>query len=230
MISFKLGHIDNDRRREETIYVWADDELVDTISLNGAMSTTTYFLNVQGVNKLQLIRQGDWGYAYGLADITVYTASDVQDKGLTVPALSSHEEVIQTNRAAGPVMPYQNSGDITLNDGSDPLNKFMMAGIEFTQGVIFHSTQSDDTDINFNLGKGFTTMTFTAGHIDNDRTAEETLYFYKDGVLDESATLTLTGNMPNTPITLDVTGVNNLHIVRKGPWGYAYALANITVS
>ena len=63
-------------------------------------------------------------------------------------------------------MPYQNSGDITLNDGSDPLNKFMMAGIEFTQGVIFHSTQSDDTDINFNLGKGFTTMTFTAGHID----------------------------------------------------------------
>ena len=36
---------------------------------------------------------------------------------------------------AGPVMPYQNSGDITLNDGSDPLNKFMMAGIEFTQGV-----------------------------------------------------------------------------------------------
>jgi uncharacterized repeat protein (TIGR02543 family) len=230
MISFKLGHIDNDRRREETIYVWADDELVDTISLNGAMSTTTYFLNVQGVNKLQLIRQGDWGYAYGLADITVYTASDVQDKGLTVPALSSREDVIQTNLAAGPVMPYQNSGDITLNDGSDPLNKFMMAGIEFTQGVIFHSTQSDDTDINFNLGKGFTTMTFTAGHIDNDRTAEETLYFYKDGVLDESATLTLTGNMPNTPITLDVTGVNNLHIVRKGPWGYAYALANITVS
>lgn len=230
MLSFKVGHIDNDRRRSETIYVWADDELIDEIPLTGTMSTTTYFLNVQGVNKLQLIRKGEWGYAYGLADITLYTASDVQDQGLTVPSPSSYTEVHQTNLAAGPVMPYQISGYITLHNGSDPLNKFTMTGIEFTQGVIFHSTQSDDTDINFNLGKGFTTMTFTAGHIDNDRTATETLYIYKDGVLDESATITLTGNMPNTPITLNVEGVNNLEIVRKGPWGYAYALANITVS
>ena len=230
MISFKLGHIDNDRRREETIYVWADDELIDTISLNGTMSTTTYSLNVRGVNKLQLIRKGDWGYAYGLADITVYTASDVQNQGIVVPSPSSYAEVNQTNLAAGPVLPYQNSDYITLKDGSDPLDKFTMTGIEFTQGVIFHSTQSYDSDINFNLGKGFTTMTFTVGHIDNDRTRTETLYIYKDGVLDESATITLTGNMPNTPITLNVEGVNNLQIVRKGDWGYAYAMANITVS
>ena len=73
-------------------------------------------------------------------------------------------------------------------------------------------------------------MTFTVGHIDNGGKADETLYIYKDSTLSEADTIHLTGSMVNTPITIDVTGVNNLRIDRKGSGGYAYGIANITVS
>lgn len=231
MISFKAGHLDNGRRREENIYVWADDELIDTVNLTGTMSTTTYFLNVQGVNKLRLVRQGDYDYDYGLADIEVYTASDVQDMGLTVPALSSYEEVYQTNLAAGLVLPYQHTNYIYLYDGSDPVNKnFTMMGTTFDHGVTLQSGWRDVTNMNFNLGKGFTTMTFTVGHINDGRTRAETLYIYKDGETTPAETIQLTGSMMNTPVSLDVSGVNNLRIERQGDYDYDYGIGNITVS
>ena len=231
MLTFKVGHVDNGGRAEENLYVWADDELVDTISLIGVMGTSTYSLNVHGVNKLQLIRQGSGGYHYAIADITAYTAEDVQNNGLTVPALSAYDEVHQTNLAEGLVLPYQNSSRTYLYDGSDPINNFfLMNGEKFTQGVRFEYGWGDDTNVNFNLGHGFTTMTFTVGHIDNGGKADETLYIYKDSTLSEADTIHLTGSMVNTPITIDVTGVNNLRIDRKGSGGYAYGIANITVS
>lgn len=233
MLSFKVGHVDNGGRSEENIYVWADDELIDTIKLTGTMSTTTYSLNVQGVNKLHLARQGDGGYSYGLADITAYTASDVQDQGIVVPSLSGYTEINQTNLAAGQVLPYQISSDsrITLYNGTDPVNKFFtMNGEKFIQGVRFAYRWADDADVNFNLGKGFTTMTFTLGHVDGTDVAEETLYFYRDNETAPFATYSLTGSMPNAPVALDVAGINNLRIERKGDGGYNYAMANITVS
>lgn len=231
MISFKVGHLDNGRRREENIYVWADDKLIDTVNLTGTMSTTTYSLNVQGVNKLHLVRQGGDDYDYGLADFTVYTASDVQGQGIVVPSLSGYAEVNQTNLAAGLVLPYQHTSYINLYDGSDPVNKnFTMMETTFDHGVTLQSGWSDTTNMNFNLGKGFTTMTFTVGHINNGRTREETLYVYKDGDVNPAETIQLTGSMMNTLITLDVTGVNNLRIERQGRDDYDYGMANITVS
>lgn len=231
MLSFKVGHVDNGGRSEENIYVWADDELIDTIKLTGTMSTTTYSLNVQGVNKLHLARQGGGGYSYGLADITAYTASDVQDQGIVVPSLSGYAEVNQTNLAAGQVLPYQTTSRITLYNGADPVNEFFtMNGEKFIQGVRFAYGWADDSDVNFNLGKGFTTMTFTLGHVDGKAVTEETLYFYRDDETAPFATYALTGSMPNAPVTLDVTGINNLRIDRRGGGGYDYALGNITVS
>lgn len=231
MVSFKVGHLDNGRRREETIYVWKDDEMVDTISLTGTMTTTTYSLNVQGVNKLHLIRKGGDDYDYALADITAYTATDLTNSGMTVPALNAYEEVVQTNLSAGLVLPYQHTDRITLYDGTDPVNKnFQMASTKFDFGVTLNSSWNYDSDMNFNLGKGFTTMTFTVGHIDNGRTRAETLYIYKDSDVTPMQTIQLTGSMMNTPISLDVSGVNNLRIERQGGDDYDYGIANITVS
>lgn len=232
MMTFHVGHVDNGGRSEENIYVWADDELIDTIHLTGTMSTTTYSLNVQGVNKLHLARQGSGGYDYALADIRVYTAADLADSGATVPAEHSYSEVNQTNLAAGePVLPYQTTSRIKLYDNSDPVNEFFnMNGRKFTQGVRFTYGYRDDTDVNFNLGKGFTTMTFILGHVDGKAVTEETLYFYRDSETAPFATYTLTGSMSNAPVSLDVTGINNLRIDRRGGGGYDYALADITVS
>lgn len=233
MVSFKVGHVDNGGRRNAEIRVYGDDELLDTVNLTGIMATTTYSINTQGVNKLHLVRAGGSGYNYGIADVTAYTATDLENNGMVVPALSSYTEVNQTNLAYGPVMPYQRSGYVTLYDGTsqDPNTKFSMMGVDFRQGVRFEAAYNgDDTDVSFNLGKGFTTMTFTAGHVDGGGTRDAMLLIYKDGVLDENSTVTLTGNMPNAPISLDVAGVNNLRIVRRGGSGYHYAIADITVS
>lgn len=231
MISFKIGHLDNGRRAEENIYVWADDEMIDTINFTGTMSTNTYSLNVQGVNKLRLNRQGGGSYDYGLSDITVYTAADLANAGVSVPSPSSYAEVHQTNLAAGKVLPYQVGGAITLYDGTDPVNKnFKMASGTFDFGVTLRSSWSDGSNMNFNLGKGFTTMTFTVGHINDGRTAAETLYVYKDGDVTPAETIQLTGTMMNTPISLDVSGVNNLRIERQGGGSYDYGMADITVS
>lgn len=231
MISFKIGHKDGGRRSEENIYVWVDDKMVDTINFTGTMSTSTYSLNVQGVNKLRLVRQGGGGYDYGLSDITVYTASDLASAGISVPSLSDYTEVNQTNLATGKVLPYQVGGAIDLYDGTDPVNKtFKMANTVFTFGVTLGSSWNDVSNMNFNLGKGFTTMTFTVGHIDDGRTTAETLYVYKDGDVTPAETIQLTGTMMNTPISLDVSGVNNLRIERQGGGGYDYGIADITVS
>lgn len=233
MVSFKIGHVDNGNRSTEEIRVYGDDELLDTISLTAIMSTTTYSLNTQGINKLQLVRAGNGSYDYGLADVTAYTAADLANNNLVAPVLSNYSEIYQTNLAAGLVMPYQKNGNIFLFDGTsqDPNVKFSMMQTDFRQGIRFeHSWDKADTEVSFNLGKGFTTMTFTVGHIDNGKTANASLLIYKDGIVDESQTIALTGNMPNAPITLDVSGVNNLRIVRRGNGGYDYGMANVTLS
>lgn len=233
MVSFKVGHVDNGGRRDAEIRVYGDDELLDTIKLTGIMATTTYSISTKGINKLRLVRAGGDGYHYAIADVTAYTTADLAGNNISAPALSSYAEVNVTNLAAGLVMPYQASGYIDLYDGTsqDPNRKFTMTGVDFRQGIRFEATySSDDTDVSFNLGKGFTTMTFTVGHVDNGRTANASLLIYKDGVLDESQTIALTGNMPNAPITLDVSGVNNLRIVRRGRDGYHYGMANVTLS
>lgn len=232
MVSFKVGHVDNGGRAQAEIRVYGDDELLDTVTLTGIMSTTTYSINTRGINKLQLVRAGGAGYNYGIADVTAYTAADLVEAGIAVPALSTYDEVHQTNLAAGPVMPYQNTDCITLYDGTsqDPNTKFTMTGVDFRQGIRFAANyDGGDKDISFNLGNGFSTMTFTAGHVDGGGTASAQLLIYKDGVLDESSTVSLTGNQPNAPISLDVAGVNNLRIVRRGGAGYNYAIANVTL-
>lgn len=232
MVSFTAGHIDNGGDTKEEIRVYGDDKLLDTVALTGTMSTITYSVNTQNVNKLQLVRAGGSDYNYGLANITAYTAADLEEENISVPALSTYDEVYQTNLAEGPVVPYQTRGSIAVYDGTsqDPNTKFTMTGMDFRQGVRFeHSWSGGDTDISFNLGKGFSTMTFTAGHVDGGGKSSAQLLIYKDGELDESSTVSLTGNMPNAPITLDVTGVNNLRIVRRGSSDYNYAMANITL-
>lgn len=233
MVSFTVGHVDNGGRTGAQIHVYGDDQLLDTVEMTGIMATTTYSIKTQGVNKLHLVRTGGSGYHYAIANVTAYTAADLAQSGVSVPSPSRYEEVHQTNLAAGPVMPYQNSGYITLYDGTsqDPKVKFTMTGEDFRQGIRFEATYNGgDTDVSFNLGKGFTTMTFTVGHVDGGGTTSASLLVYKDGVVDESLTIALTGNMPNAPVTLDVAGVNNLRIIRRGGSGYHYAMANITVS
>ena len=234
LMSFTVGHVDGWGVQNNVIHVYKDDVLSNTIDLNGIMATTTYTINVQGVNKLRLVRSGGASYGYALANITLKTAADVASEGITVPADIDSAEVHLTNLQAGPVLPYQQGGegDVKYYDGTDELVTFPMAGTPYTQGLTMsHSWRTGDTEVLFNLGNGFTNFSFTAGHIDKYGMGNAVLYVYKDGVLDESATITLEGNMPNVEnVKLDVTGVNHLRIVRHGQSDYGYGMANITVS
>ena len=236
LMSFTVGHVDGWGVQSNVIHVYKDDVLTNTIELNGIMATTTYTINVQGVNKLRLVRSGGASYGYALANITLKTSADVASEGITLPADIDSVEVNQTNLEAGPVLPYQQGGegDVKYYNGTeaDKLAPFFMAGTDYIQGLTMsHNWRTGDTEVLFNLGKGFTNFSFTAGHIDKYGMGNAVLYIYKDGVLDESATITLEGNMPNVEdVKLDVTGVNHLRIVRHGQADYGYGMANITVS
>lgn len=233
LMSFTVGHVDGWGVQNNVIHVYKDDVLSNTIELNGIMATTTYIINVQDVNKLRLVRSGGASYGYALADITLKTAVDTAGEDITVPADIDCVEVNQTNLQAGTVLPYQQGGegDVKYYDGTDPLVTFPMAQSPFAQGLTMsHSWRTGDTEVLFNLGMGFTNFSFTVGHMDGYGMGNAVLYVYKDGVLDENATITLEGNMPNADVKLDVTGVNHLRIVRHGQANYGYGMANITVS
>jgi len=164
------------------------------------------------------------------SDLSIlYTEADVEKEGLTVPAVSSLEAVLDSNLSSGAVLPYQNTGYITQYNGEDPLNTFSMMGNAYAQGLALEASYSGDTtEFLFNLGGGFQEFSAVIGHLDNKGTAAATINVYADGELVEQ--LPLAGNMACYTYTLNVQGVNQLRFTREGRSSYGYGLANITLS
>ncbi len=228
MMGFDIGSLDNNGTSSSTLYVYADGTLVDTIALTWNMPTYHYSLNVEGVTQLRFAREGRSSYGYGMANTILYTEADVEKEGLTVPAVSSLEAVLDSNLSSGAVLPYQNTGYITQYNGEDPLNTFSMMGNAYAQGLALEASYSGDTtEFMFNLGGRFEEFSAVIGHLDNKGTAAATINVYADGELVEQ--LPLTGNMACYTYTLNVQGVNQLRFTREGRSSYGYGLANITL-
>ena len=231
LFSFDIGHIDNSNNASTVLQVYKDGVLADEINLYSNMSTINYQLNVSGTNQLRFTFKNEVsGFAYGMANITTYTAQGATASGITtIPANSVSEQIYKTNIIKETnVLPYQNSSRTKLYTGD--INKsFSMMGNQFINGITMQYDWNDNIELLFNLGKEYSLFSFDIGHLDNSDKASAILQIFKDGELADE--ISLLSNMATIHYELNVSGTNQLRFAFKAEAsGFAYGMANIAVS
>lgn len=130
--------------------------------------------------------------------------------------------------------PYETNYGYYSANGSktDGSSTFNMAGKTYTNGFKMDMTNSNSTELLFNLDGKYETMNFTAGHVDGKLNDNAHIFIYLDGKLAKQLDLTAE-DLPQD-YTLDLNGALQMKIVAKGEtatfWGSHYAFANILVT
>ncbi|MBQ3600938.1 MAG: hypothetical protein II992_07020 [Lachnospiraceae bacterium] len=122
--------------------------------------------------------------------------------------------------------PYQVT-DGKVFDG-EPEQSFTMAGTKYTHGVISQQGYSNMHAV-FNLGEQVDSVSFTLGHLDNDRENRGTFKVYLDEVLQEEFTKALSYDMSSETVTINTTGKKHLKVLIEGDHA-RYGMGNIKMS
>lgn len=107
--------------------------------------------------------------------------------------------------------PYQTDNAIVCTKENG--KKMMMMGEEFDEGV-YTDNSAGSMSAQYNLGKRYNTLTFTVGHIDNERGNSRTLTVSLDG--EEVKEIPLYQTMPNQTETIDVNGAAQVSFYVNG--------------
>lgn len=102
-----------------------------------------------------------------------------------------------------------------------------MAGRAYTNAFSFHSHDYASRYAIFNVGKNYSTLGFTLGHIDGTDMRNGHIKIYCDGILKKEYTLGA-DSLPQR-YSLDITGVSQIKVVLEEADWAGYAFANVTV-
>lgn len=112
---------------------------------------------------------------------------------------------------------YQNGGNTYMEyvaSKNGATEYFSMGGIKYTDGMTFNADYNIFNDISwaiYNLDGKYNSLEFTTCHVDGTYNGDETyLQIFYDGKLKEE--IPLSPDMSPKPISLDITGVNQLKI------------------
>lgn len=108
----------------------------------------------------------------------------------------------------------------------DVTKYFTMGGVNYTNGFTFGYTVSGDAFALFNLNGEYSYMDLTIGHVDGSSVYDRTVYFYLDGVVTE----TLTISADALPISVSIPLNNASQLKIYAPVVYSVlGFANVTL-
>ncbi len=122
--------------------------------------------------------------------------------------------------------PYQ-SINAAIYDGKAG-ESFQMAGTKYSYGLVTTNNHSE-MQAQFYLGGQVSSVSFTLGHLDNQRTDSGTFKLYLDEEYQEDYTKDLKYDMTNMTVTINTTGKMHMQVVITGDHA-SYGMANITMS
>lgn len=228
-ISFSVGHIDDGRGGEGTLYIYADGVEVQKIRLTPDMITQDVVLDTTGITQLVFRAEGN-DSSYGLSDVCGYgyechnykkemsrMVSAVADGAYTYTCEdcgNTYEEIIPCQSECEPyLLPYQSNRVSDLAATEDVTDCVYVMGEAIYRGLVFDCYDSPREAL-YNLGQAYRSVTFRAGHIDNLRGGTVTLRIFADGRQMKEAELT--PGMISQEIEVDTTGVTQLKLSFEG--------------
>ena len=161
-LTFTVGHIDNERGNSRTLTISLDGEEIKEIPLYQTMPNQTETIDVKGVSQVSFYVNGQGSNYYGSAVFGVVNVHGILSNNYTEPEINN---LISLS-------PYQSSNAIVCTWNND--NSFKMMGEEFTEGF-YTDNSASSMSAQYNLGKKYNTLTFTVGHIDNERSKKDTV-------------------------------------------------------
>ncbi len=238
-MQFEAGHLDGADENAFGLEIYLDEAYYGTVDLTGTMMNQLVTIDVSDITKVRLSWQGRYGagnvvFAGGTAageaaaeespaaeeDMAAQAEADMQP---SVPVDGNAEQSAMAEdtgiEAEGVrITPYASSCVLTYPVENKPVLRFYMMGEEFAQGLTAEKTSIyDDSEASYNIGKNYTTMEFTVGHLDDRDGNEFVMQVYLDEELKQE--IPLSGNMMNESLTLDVSGITKVRFWWEGYYG-----------
>lgn len=238
VFAFDLGSCNGEDGQTE-IFIYADGELFETITVRHDMETTHFTLNVSGFSQLRFVQTSSTRW-HGIANTRALTATEATKENIAVPVRYSTEKVINSSHDPDDkyATPYRTSDLFRVYKlGDEEIEStFSMMGITYYQGIASMSwTISTKHDIiencMYNLGCLFETMEFDVGHIDGEESSDCKIEIHTDGTLVKA--IPCTSFMETEKVSLNTAGVNQviLRLIITRDWGnYSYGIGNVTLT
>lgn len=222
-VTMEVGHLDGERTGGATLYLYMDGALTQTLELTSDMITKKLELDVTGVRQLRLDQEGS-DAAYGYANVTGYGGHIFTMEMTQVPSVYSsgiytyscrdcgysYAELVEEQEECVPYLqPYQTENLYSIETTEDPLDCFYVMGKAYYYGVI-PSNYNSAREALYNLGQQYSSVTFTVGHMDNERTGGGVLQVFGDGNLMKE--IQLTSDMLSQEVTINTEGVTQLKL------------------
>ncbi|MBQ8086397.1 MAG: NPCBM/NEW2 domain-containing protein [Lachnospiraceae bacterium] len=230
LVSFLIGHIDNDNNDEGELKIYLDGMLQDnyTEKLTSDMTVKNKSINVKGKKQLK-IRVSGGDARYGIADIIEtdkhnyicdYTKpATVQEEGALTYTCKDcgcqyTEKVEAKKYCTNYILPYQ-TDNIKIweeNEGSDQALTVM--GKQYYRAISSIQNWAHNGKAYYNLDRKYSSVSFSVGHLDNDNRDNGKLCVYKDNIQVEPVELTC--SMQNIDFNISTTGITQLRIEIEG--------------
>ena len=216
-LSWVNGHVDGAKRNDAKLKIYLDDNLEDSVQLSWSMTAYKYELDVSKASKVSFVLDDCDGSNYGLGDITADS-----DK----PSITSSRT--EYKNVSGMIASSYDNVNITAYQGSNKSEGFNMNGRTYYQGYALSSSYSGDiASLTLNV-EGLSKISWTYGHIDEEKRNNAKLNVYVDDELTETRSLTWTMDLDECEITLP-KDAKTMRIVLDTEGGCKYGIGDIKV-
>jgi hypothetical protein len=238
-VTLSVGHWDGKNDAAAQMYIYADNELIQEVSLKNDMLMQKLSLDTKNVTQLR-IEFNKYGAFYGIGDVIGYgghlyeseltriatpSQDGIRTYTCTICGDSYQESIVVKNNCTPYLYPYQTTNLISYKPDGTGTDSFSVMGENQYQGLV-PENWGDKKEALYNLGQQHDSVSFEIGHIDNYNNScrDTTLYVYADETLIKQ--IDLSTDMIRQKITLDTKGVTQLKF-SYNLYGAFYAVYNV---